>query len=80
MPVVYLNSPADFESWHLALRRLVKGYNMGDALIHSVPENQIPAMEKRFGETMAAVEKTVAVKKEEERKMAESGSHRIKLS
>ena len=27
--VVFLNSPADFNGWHLALRRLVKGVNMG---------------------------------------------------
>lgn len=43
VPVVYLNSVADFASWHLALRRLVKGYNMGDALLFSMPTNQVEA-------------------------------------
>ena len=29
VPVVALNDPSDFGAWHLAFRRLVKGYGMG---------------------------------------------------
>ena len=48
--VVYLNSQADFVPWHLAVRRLVKGYNMGDALMYTVPSNQYKAMVARWEE------------------------------
>ena len=46
--VVYLNTPVDFDAWHIALRRLVKGLNMGDALMFSVPRDQIPSFEARI--------------------------------
>jgi len=47
--VVYLNSVTDFPTWHLALRRLVKGYNMGDALLFSIPSSQVRAYEQKQG-------------------------------
>ena len=47
--VVYLNSVTDFPTWHLALRRLVKGYNMGDALLVSIPSSQVRAYEQKQG-------------------------------
>ena len=45
--VVPLNGPTDFGVWHLALRRLVKGYGMGDALLFSVPEDRSAAYKAR---------------------------------
>ena len=45
--VVPLNSPVDFGPWHLALRRLVKGYSMGDALLFTVPAGRLEAYKKR---------------------------------
>ena len=41
--------------------------------MYSVPENQIPAMEQRFKETVSAMEMSIAVKKEAESKSAETG-------
>jgi hypothetical protein len=38
--VVHLNSPTEFTAWHLALRRVVAGYNMVPNLMYSVPENK----------------------------------------
>ena len=43
IPVVHLNGRTDYEAWHLALRRLVRGYNMGDALMFTVPEDRVEA-------------------------------------
>ena len=68
VPVVYLNGPGDFETWHVALRRLVKGYGMGDALLYTIPENQAAAMEARIKETAAKSEKALIIKKEMESK------------
>ena len=62
--IVPLNSPTDFGAWHIALRRLVKGYGMGDALLFSVPEDRIKALKIRTEE----LDKIEAVKKEEEKK------------
>ena len=70
VPVVYLNVQLDFEAWHVALRRLVKGRMMGDALLYSVPENQMQAMTKRMKETAVQVQKIAAVKREQEEKSA----------
>ena len=53
VPVVYLNSVTDFPTWHLALRRLVKGYNMGDALLFSIPRSQVRIYEQRQGMNMS---------------------------
>jgi len=50
--VVFLNSAPDFVPWNVAVRRLAKGCNMGDALMFSVPENQYKAYRIRF-EAMA---------------------------
>ena len=47
LQVVPLNSPTDFGTWHLALRRLVKGYGMGDALLFTVPQDRLEAYRKR---------------------------------
>ena len=33
VPMVYLTTSGDFGLWNAALRRLVKGYGMGDALM-----------------------------------------------
>ena len=57
-------------SMHIALRRFVKGRMMGDALLYSVPENQMQAMTKRMKDTDAQAQKAVAVKKEYEAKWA----------
>ncbi len=46
VPVVYLNSPTDFNSWHVSLRRLVKGLSMGDALMFSM-EAQLSSFKSR---------------------------------
>ena len=48
--IVPLNSPTDFGTWHIALRRLVKGYGMGDALLFSVPEDRMGAFKARAAE------------------------------
>ena len=70
--VVFLRSPTDFEAWHFSLRRLVKALGMGDALMYTVPENQIPAMKAHFDETVKKTEKDVRVKREAaEQKVAE---------
>ena len=45
--VVHLQSAIDFNDWQIALRRLVKGYNMGDALMFTVPTNQVKAFKER---------------------------------
>jgi hypothetical protein len=46
-PVVPLTQASDFPSWHVALRRLVTGCNMADALLYSVPENQLGTVKER---------------------------------
>ena len=64
--VVYLNSAADFPAWHLALRRLVQGFGMGEALMYTVPKSQAEAAEKRMKITSEKIkeEKSDAPKKE----------------
>ena len=47
VPVVPLNNPVDYGAWHLAFRRLVKGYNMGDALMFTIPEDRVKAFKTR---------------------------------
>ena len=47
VPVVPLNIRTDFEAWHLTLRRLVRGYNMGDALMFTVPEDRVDAYKSK---------------------------------
>jgi hypothetical protein len=42
--VVHLNSPTEFTAWHLALRRVVAGYNMVPNLMYSVPENKYTSL------------------------------------
>ena len=49
-PVVYLSTALDYSSWHAALRRLVKGYNMGDALMFSVPSDRVEALDARLAQ------------------------------
>ena len=63
--VVPLNGPTDFGVWHLALKRLVKGYGMGDALLFSVPEDRSDAYKLR-------AEKLSKMKEEEENKKESS--------
>ena len=46
--VVYLNQPTDFDTWHLALRRLVTVGNMADSLLYTVPSNQAAAVHQRI--------------------------------
>ena len=41
VPVVPLHHANDFTMWQLAIRRLVTTYNMADALLYSVPSNQL---------------------------------------
>ena len=41
VPVVPLHQANEFMTWQLALRRLVTTYNMADALLYSVPSNQL---------------------------------------
>ena len=53
VPVVYLNSHVEFTQWHIALRRLVGGYNMVQNLMYSVPENRYDSFLKSFKETVA---------------------------
>ena len=72
--VVFLYSPTDFEAWHVALRRFVKAYGMGDALLYSVPENQVGAMEKRVKTTAAKAEEAIKVKREAQEKSATLGT------
>ena len=45
--VVHLNGRQDYEAWHIALRRLVRGYNMGDALMFTVPEDRVDAYKNK---------------------------------
>ena len=45
--VVQLNFPTDFGLWHIALRRLVKGYGMGDALLFSIPADRYESYKQR---------------------------------
>ena len=47
IPVVHLNTTADFSAWHIALRRLVKSFGMGNALLKTIPRNQFKAFAKR---------------------------------
>ena len=65
VPLVYLNTPVDFGKWRVALRRLVKGLNMGDALMFSVPKNQYAAAQAKLKKTASRI------KQEEESKHAE---------
>ena len=46
-PVVPLAQASDFPQWHVALHRLVTGCNMADALLYSVPENQLGKVKER---------------------------------
>jgi hypothetical protein len=46
--VVFLNQATDFATWHIALRRLVTVCNMADALLFSVPSNQLGAVKERI--------------------------------
>ena len=68
VPVVYMNTALDFQVWHVSLRRMVKAYGMGDALMFSVPVNQYQAFRKRLG---GADE---ALKKEDEAKVDAKGA------
>ena len=47
VPVVYLNTPLDYGTWHISFRKLVKGCNMGDALMFSMPEDRLEAFKRR---------------------------------
>ena len=41
IPVVQLNDPNDFQRWHLALRKIVSAFSMGDALLYSIPKSEL---------------------------------------
>jgi len=43
LPVTYLSEPGDFTRWHLALRKIVSAFGMGDALLYSVPMSEVDA-------------------------------------
>jgi hypothetical protein len=53
--VVYLNSPTEFTAWHLALRRLVAGYNMVPNLMYSVPQNKYNSLKEVMGKKKSQV-------------------------
>ena len=61
VPVVHLSVAMDFTQWHLALRRLVTGYSMADALLYSVPDNQLAAVKVLL---QATADRTQKVKRE----------------
>ena len=52
VPMVYLTTSGDFGLWNAAIRRLVKGYGMGDALMFTVPRNQLEALKSRKAEVV----------------------------
>ena len=56
VPVVPLNNPVDYGAWHLAFRRLVKGYNMGDALMFTLPKDRVKAFRMRAATTRIKLE------------------------
>lgn len=41
IPVVQLNQQSDFTRWHVALRKLVGAYGMGNALLFTVPKSEL---------------------------------------
>jgi len=59
VPVVPLNNPVDYGAWHIAFRRLVKGYNMGDALMFTIPEDRVKAFKTRAEITKIKLEEEV---------------------
>ena len=63
--VVYLNTSGDFPAWHVALRRLVVGYSMTDALMYSVAENEMESMKQRVEKTAAYLQPKVKAEQEE---------------
>ena len=65
VPIVYLNTALDFSAWHVAFRRLVVGYNMTEALMYSIPLNQVDSMKQRAGQTA----EKLGQEKEKERKL-----------
>jgi hypothetical protein len=70
VPVVFLSAAQDFNAWHLALRRLVKSCNMGESLMYSVPESQMPALDERLKATEKKVKEEGDKIKGEEEKFA----------
>ena len=79
VPVVSLNGPLDFAQWHVALRRLVKGCNMADALLFSIPEGNWAAFQKRYKE-MQKVEEEIKSKEAEQSVKEEKPKKVIDLS
>ena len=74
--VVYLNTTPDFSAWHVALRRLVNGYGMGDALMFTVPKDCTKAYAARREQTSAKVK---LEEKEKERAAAGEAKADVKV-
>ena len=74
--VVYLNTPLDFHTWHISLRRLVSQYNMVSSLMFSVPENKILSLKKKVAEESVKREKVEKEKQEVEQKKKEDSGPR----
>ena len=49
VPVQYLNSTVDFNAWRAALRRLTGSCGMSQALMYSVPADQLDSFKERLG-------------------------------
>ncbi len=62
VPVHYLNTPIDFPAWHVALRRLVVGYNMTSALMYTIPSDQQDMMKERTERSTTIVKQQEAAK------------------
>ena len=50
VPVQYLNSTVDFNAWRAALRRLTGSCGMSQALMYSVPADQLDSYKERLGQ------------------------------
>jgi hypothetical protein len=62
VPVCYLNSAIEFPAWHVALRRLVVGYNMTSALMYSIPSDQQDMMKERTERSATIIKQQEAAK------------------
>jgi hypothetical protein len=76
IPVVYLNNPLDFQTWHLSLRRLVSTYNMVPSLMFSVPENKLDSLRKRVEEVVKKEGEKEKREQEREQKTKETSGPR----
>ena len=63
-PIQYLNTGLDFNKWHIALRRMVGSFNMIDALLYTIPANQVKSMDRRMDKSAELVKKEDGGKEE----------------